>query len=441
MRWGGARRTGQFTVAATVIALGAPLCAQDSGGLEANLSFAQGLTLSSEEDNYGQTDIGFSLTSATRSQSFAFDITTTIEERLNDGFNADIVDPRIALSYSIESKQTLLETDFQFRQSDADTLISSSDLPGLLVLDQGTRETRNADINLAFGRESRFGGTLGLGYDTAQFDGTTSAELIDTTTTSGSLALRFEIDRRVTGTLGYDITQTDRDGGRDSTNEGLNVGVDLDITKTLGANLSLGQSRIRINDGLVDTTQTGTDYAIALTQERPNGEISFDLSSDITEAGRRTSATIGRTLETRGGAFSARLGATRGDSSDVRPLAALSYTEELARGSFAVNLDQSFSTSTDGFDTLNSRLRLDWQQDLTRTSRYSTDLTYQMSDILGTDEESARLDLGLRFSRDLTEDWAVTTRYVHSRLSANGQSDQQENTLFIGLETTLGWRP
>lgn len=422
--------------------LAGPLSAQDNGGLQARLSFSQGLTLSSDGESFGQSNVGFSVNSATRTQTFAFDFGGAFTQRLGNSIQFELEDPTAALSYGIQSRQTAIETSLSFRQTDADALVENEQgLPDLLILDKGKREDLSASASLTFGREARFGGAVSLGYGQSRFDGTTSAELIDSTKRNAGVDLRFEIDRRITGTLDYNISQTDRQGGDDVRNETLRAGADLVVTPTLNAKLTLGRSRITTSIDTDKSVETGLNYGVSLSQQRPNGGLTFNLSSDITEAGRRTTATVGRSLETSRGVFSASLGLTESNTSKLRPLAELSYREELPRGSFGVVLDQNFSTTSEGFDALNSRFRFDWQRDLNRTASFSSDLTYQTTEVFGSAEENSRLNLGFSYSQSLTSDWGLTARFVHSRFESNTQSDQQENEIFVGLATNLSWRP
>jgi len=119
----------------------------------------------------------------------------------------------------------------------------------------------------------------------------------------------------------------------------------------------------------------------------------------------------------------------------------MSYSEDVQRGSYSISLDQSFAVNSEGDETLNSRLRLGWQQNLNSLSSFSSNISYQMSDVLGADEDTERLEVGFGFSRALTEDWALSTRYTYSQTEGDLASVQRENEIFVVLETSLGCRP
>lgn len=437
----------QNAVLAGVIAAGFALVAssvsaQDSGGLEANLTFSQGLSYSDTDGTFGRTDLGFGLTSETRTQNFDLSVSSGFEQNLDGGSLFEADEPSANLAYGIQSRQTALTTNLNYRQTDADEFVEDvNGIPGVLILDEGTREAVGADVGLAFGREAKFGGTVDLGYDRTAYSDSTSATLFDFERISAQFGLRFEIDPRITTTLDYSVSETNRANGRDVENQGLTLGGQFAVTPTLDANVSLGVTQITIDDGGVVSVEDGLSFGLSLEQDRPVGRLRFSLDSDLSESGRRTTARVGGTFETRRGNLNASFGLTESADSSIRPTLTLTYGEDLPRGSYSVSIDQAFDTDTDGDETLNSRLRLVWQQDLTQTSRVSSNLTYQMTDVLGVDDDTSRFQLGVSFSHDLTEDWALTTRYTHTIFNDDSAARTRENEVFIGLETSFGWRP
>lgn len=445
IRTGTAARIGARAAALSICAglsLTQTAQAQDDGGLSATLTFLRGLSYSDVDGTFADMSINFGLTSQTRTQDFALSLGTSVETDLSGDGGTDIVDPSVSLSYAIQSRQTRLSADLSYAQAEADDFVElASGAPGVLVLDEGSRENRGANVGLEFGREARFGGDLTLGFDETQYTNTLSTDLIDSQTRRAGLGLRFEIDPRITATLAYDLSELDRETGRDLTNESLTFGVDLAVTPTLDAQLSIGFDRITIEEAGTTSDVDGVTYDLALTQDRPGGELSFSLGSEISESGRRTTAMVGATLETRRGSLSGGIGVAESDNSKARPILELAYSEELPRGGYSISWNQSFSNTTDGDETLNSRLRLGWQQDLTRNARFSSDLTYQVSDVLGASDDTSRLSLGAGYSHDLTERWALTTRVSHSLVKEDGAADSRENEIFIGLETLRAWRP
>lgn len=424
-----------------VAAFSMPAAAQDEGGLQASLTFAQGINASDDEDAFAQTELNFLLSSQTRTQSLSLNFGTRIEERFEDGFDADIADPFVVLNYGLENRQTALQTRLSYRETDADTLVEEDDFSEELVLDEGDREDLAGSFTLDFGREALFGGTVDLGYRETQFSGTTSDSLIDSVTQEAAVTLRFEITPTFTATAGFDYSDIDRDDGRDVREETVQLGAILAITPSLRANLSFGPGRVTVNEDGIETIEDGTDVIFGLTQDRPNGTLTFSADNEISETGRRSSARVGRAFDTPGGTFAASIGITETDQTELRPLYEVSYRHELPRGFYSISLDQGFFTSSDGVETFESRLQLGWEQELTRVSRFNSDLTLRTNNVIDDDDDTARVDFGVSYSHDITADWAVTTRYTHSRFARNNGDDETEQELFIGLQTVLGWRP
>lgn len=416
--------------------------AQDDGGLEASLTFSQGLSFSSEDGTVGRTNLGFGLTSTTRNQSLDFALRAGLEQDLDDGLSVEAVSPRATLSYGLENRQSAFTAAASYQQSDTDGFITDADdNPLIVVIDEGTREDVSADLGLTFGREAPFGGSVSLGYRETIFTDTADPDLINERTDFASFGLRFDVSQRISGRLSYRISEVDRDGGRDVRTERLSTGAEFAISPTVNANVSLGVSEVSVTETGVETVTDGFFYDIAVTQTRPIGSLRYSLESNLSETGRRTTAKVGGTFETRRGELSADIGLTEGADDQIRPLLLLSYGEELRRSSYSVSLNQQFTTASDGDETLNSRLRLGWSRDLTNVASISSNVTYQITDVLGKDEDRSRLQLGVSYSHDLTEDWAVTTRVTHSFVEQSDEADTRENEIFIGLETSLGWRP
>lgn len=444
MAQGGDFKTaGQTTglILATVLGLAHGAQAQDAGGLNAQVSLSSGLSVSDDDNTNLQTDLGFDLTSDTRNQSFALSLGTGLQTDLDDGFSTRIADPTAALSYSIESRQTAITTELSYRQSDADDFVTDQDAPGILVLDEGMRETTATTLGLALGRDAKFGTDISLSYQDTAYSDSTSPDLIDQTNASAGVTFRFEIDPTITTTLAATWAQQDNANGRRVETQSLRAGASVAVNPALTAGVTVGTSRITTTQAATATVQDGVTYGLTLDADRLNGNLSFGLNSDLSETGRRTTATVGRTFETRSGAFAAQFGLSESRRDSLRPVLEVSYKEDLAQGNYSISFNQNFDTSNAGDETLNSRLQLDWQRDLTRTSRVGSNLTYQMSDVLGMDADSERLELGLRYSQDITEQWAWTTRFKHIQIDQDGAATERENEIFLGLETSFGWRP
>lgn len=429
-------------VAAAALAgalVGSGATAQE-GGLAAELRFSQRI-VSNDGDVTGDSTLGFGLSSETRSQSFELSVDGSYQTAIDSEQPSGFIDPRLALSYGIDSRQTAFSVDLAYAEADVDSVFELDALPGIFVIDSGTRAQSRLAMDLAFGREAPFGGTLSLGYSETRYTDTTDPGLVDEVTGSADLTLRFDIDRRISTRVFAGYAETDRDSGTDVTRERLGVGADLAVTQTLDAALDLGVTRVTETTGGSDTVDEGLSFTLSLTEERPNGAYTAELVSDLDESGRRSTLIFGRSIEFREASLTARFGLSEGTDEELRPLYALSYDQTLPRGQFGVSLDQAFDTGADGDETLNTRMSVDWSYELTRVSTLGAGLDLRDTEVLGAAGDAQRLDVSLTYSHALTEDWALFGGITHTIEREDGAADSRSDEVFVGLRTSVGWRP
>lgn len=425
--------------------MSSPALTQDSGGVNANVSLSQGITSSSEDGTFGQTDIGFGLSSATQVQGLDFKIGATLEEDFANGFDTELVNPSMTLTYGIENRQSLFDFSARYSRADLNGLIDiGDDLASILVLGDGTRERTGLSVAYTFGRDARFGGTFNTSFNSVSYSGTVDPDLVDSDRVGAGLGLRFEISPRIEATLGYDFSETTRSGtGQDERNTRVRAGANLTVSQTLSAGFSIGANTIEVTDSLGGVrVEDGLSYGLNLRQERPTGALTLNLNSDLSESGRRTDLRAGTSFETSNSSkVSASIGLSQGDNGDLNPLYEINYSETLPSSSYSIGLNQRFSNNDLGEETLSSSLELSYNRTLTATTDLQSSLAYQTTDVLGQNDDRSQFNLSVGFSRDLTEDWAVTSRYSYIVRGGDGIADETDSRLFVGLKTNFGWRP
>ena len=426
--------------------LGALLClggaanAQEAGGLEAGLDVSQKFVFS-ESETVSLSTLGFGLSSETRSQYLRFRVQGGYETSLDGTTGSGLVDPDYSLAYGTRNRNAALDVSLAFTERDVDSIFELTEVPGVFVIDSGTRTSSRSSVQLELGREAPFGATIGLAYNIISYDGTTDPDLLDSRESEANVALRFDIDRRITARVDGSFSEIDSDGGTDVTRERVGVGADLQVTQTLAADVSVGVTRVTEGDAGTTTVQDGLSFGLTLSEERPDGAWTASLTSDIDESGRRSTLTLGRSLDLRDGRFSATIGVSEGDDGELRPLYSLRYNAELPNGSAGVVLDQSFDVNSSGFETLNTRLTADWEYQLNRVSSLGAEVRLRQTDVLGGSGDSSRLDLSLTYVHALTDDWSLTSGYTHTLRRKDGEPDSSTDELFIGLQTSFAWRP
>lgn len=417
--------------------------ADDRGGMDAQLAFSQGLSVSDQGGSRGVTGLGFVLTSETRTQIFGFEANGDLFQAFDDGLETGIERGRVALSYSIESRDMALTTGATYRLADLDDIVVDPDLPvGQVFVDGGSSERIGADLRLEIGRDARFGATFSAGFAQLRYADIGAQDLSDETKISANLDLRFEIDPRIVTALSFDTARTERDTAQDVDSQRVRAAVDFAVTPTLDATVSIGHRTVTTTDMRVSDRSEGLTYRLAVTQERPIGALTASLVSDVSETGRRSTLTAGGRFElARGASFEVEAGLTEGRDGVARPLVSLRYQDSLPTLSYAVSARQAISVDADSEEVLNSQVRLDLDYELTPVSRLGSDLTYQETDVLGTGNDRYRLIVGLEYRHQLNADWSFLTRITHTQSREDGSVLERENELFLGFDTAIAWRP
>jgi hypothetical protein len=426
----------------------APIGAQE-GGLTAALTLTPGLLY---EDEELRTSLGFStrLDATTRNQSFMLDFSGALESGRGGSFSDSLREPRLGLSYSVESRQSALETNLSYRNARISSLgfVSglgfADDLTNeFLFIGDGRREDLDVSTALSFGREASFGGTLDLGYQKLTYLDTTDPTLQNEETLSAGGTLRFEINQRSTITLTGLISETKvQDTGLDQRNESLSIGIEQAVSPTLSISTSIGTSRITDTVGGLKTTREGANYTLSAMLEQPNGTLSGRVASNITTGGRLSTARVERRIALPLGALSFALGVGQVDGSTAQPLANFSWQHEMPRATFSLVLDQELAVDRDGERAVNSQIGVNWQQELNSLSRLSAGLSLQETNRLDPgNPDSQQASLSVSFQRALTQDWTLRSSYTHRRSNLSDGSNSSEDTVFLGVERGFQWRP
>lgn len=414
--------------------------AQD-GGTQAGLTLSPGLFYEDEETR-GRLGFGTTFETATRNQRFAIGF----DGAFDSGYD-DIADslrtPRLTLSYGMESRATAVDAQLSYRRAKIDALVFDDDLDSdFLVIGTGQRTDLNTSASLTFGRDAPFGGTFDLGYRTRAYQDTVDPTLLDEETRSAGLSLRFVIDPRLTARLSGRVSETDVDApGTDQRRETLNAGLDMAVTPTLDASLTLGTTRITDTGPLGSDTTEGATATLSATQDRPNGTLSGSISSDVTTAGRQTTVRVDRNIDLPRGTLGFGAGFSQLDAGDLQTLARLSWSDETPRAQYGLSLDRTLAVNRDGDSAINSQISLSWQQELDRFSNLGAGLSLRDTDRLGTGADSTQASLSLSWRRDLAQDWGLRTSYTHRWSRETGAADSDDYTVFVGFERGFQWRP
>lgn len=416
--------------------------AQDSGGSQVGLTLSPGLFY---EDDTSRARLGFGVSydTATRNQRFSLGLDGAFDSGYDDAADS-LRSPRLTMSYGLESRATAVDAQLSYRRDRISALVLDDDLDSdFLVIGTGQRVDLNSSASLTFGRDAPIGGTFDLGYRSREYLDTADPSLLDETTMRAGLALRFTIDPRLTARLSGRVSETDVDGpGTDQRRTSLSAGLDVAVSPTLEAGLTLGASRIT-DTGLLGTETTeGATATLSATRALPNGSLSGRISTDVTAGGREISLQVDRAMDLPGGgSLGFGGGVARIDGGDVQTQARLSWADATPTARYGLTLDRALAVNREGDSAINSQIGFSWQQDLDRLSTFGADLTLRDTDRLGVGADSTQTNLSLTFRRSLTQDWDLRTTYTHSWSREDGAADTDDYTVFLGFERGFQWRP
>ncbi len=449
-------RPGRLTTAALSLAAmtAAPVLAQDGTGVRGNLSFSTGLEVSDNPSLVtapdgttltSVTNLGFSVSSETRVDRFSFSVGAGIEGK--DGgatTEADALDVRrsnIALGYTREGINSRLSLSGRYDEANLDDDVFGFFIDGVfdpdaLIVEGGTRKRTQFSADFSTGIDAPFGVDLSLGLSSNDFVDTVDDELTDSDARRLSAIARFSINPSTTARLTGRYNRTDVDNldetSRRTQSIGAGVTTQINTGLEISADLSLDTAETLNGADPDPDKKDGVGLSFGVSQPRPDGAISLNLSSRIDNSGRRTSINVSRDFDLPTGGLSLSLGVVDQEDLDLELTTRVEYTREAPGGTLTANLVQSPSTS-DGDAFLNTSLGLGYVAPINSISSWSADFSYGAASQFGEEDGDARTAAGVQYSRDLNEDWALNAGLRHVRISEDGADSRTSNTLFLNV--------
>ncbi len=427
--------------------------AQEAGGVNATFDFGQQLAYRQEEgsdvDDVSEfrslTTLGFGISSETRNQRIAFDVSTGLALTEGDEDEAVFEGTQAVLDYALESPSTLLTFNTRYRRDQVDDLVfETTFVDDEVATGVGLREITTVTTGLTVGRESRVTGTFGYSFENSNFSDVLDPSLNDSDRQNATARVSFAITRTavfdVFGEWGEvderGVTATDRDTRR------AGVGLEYVISPITTMRGEIAYSEEESRGDTIEETD-GFNYAFSLVRARPNGSINLNYTQADTLNGIRRQLTAGQDITLRRGALSYALGATKTDGFDAQLLANLTYSYDLDRNSSTdVTLSQIGTINSDDEEVVNTRLDMSYTRALSRVSEINTSIALVDENVLedgAADQQSIRLDLS--YDHAVGRDWMLSTGFELSSVRVDGEEDRNRNTVFIGLSRSYAYRP
>lgn len=430
-------RTGHKLTALTlsIATLCSPAFSQEGTGARGTLSFSQGIEIENG-DVASRTELGFGISSATRTETFSFNIGTEIFGDLSngDGQTFNFINENAAVRYSRLGSTSRLSFSAIFDQVELDDDVIEG-LGGATVISTGVAETTSFELGFDFGVGTPVEVETNIGRRKISYSGTSDPDLFDFESTTADVLARFRISPALTARALAGISRTVEDDLTSTEREETYVGVGAETMTATGlsitADLIYDRSEVTVA-GPSTTEEDGLGIEFGVSQARPNGTLGFSLSSRIDDNGRRTAAEVNRDFDLRQGAMEVSFGVVdqEGDD-DLRLIGAVALERETKRGAITASLTQD-SSSSDGDSVISTNVNLGITQEINKVSSWSAGLGFSASDELGGEYDS-RSTASISYTRDLTTDWDMSAGIEYSK----DRDASSTNTIFFNIERDI----
>ena len=446
-------RTGFSLTAALTLSVSilTPAHAQEGSGLRGTISFSQGIELNDNPDFtvapegtsvVTQTRLGFGVASRTKTEQFRFNINGRLEGELSGTNTLDpweVEDLSTSLRYRREGARSSLT--FSARQSERKIEDEVVDLgtgffgisfgPESIIVDSGSVAVTGLGADFATGLGGPLELSLRTRYTDRDYSDTFDPELLDSETTNLSGIALFRLNPAFAVRAQAGQTIKDEDGGSEYDNSYIGLGVETGTNAmTVSGDLFFDKSAI---DGVVED---GLGFALGVSRPQTDGAIGVELSSRIDDAGRRTTASVRRSIDLPTGGLSFSLGLTDQEGEGgARLTGAIDYSRETPRGGLVASISQSPATSS-GTAYMDTLLSVEYSEEIDAISGWSAGISYTASNELGGDDDDSLTSASLTYQRALTEDWGLRTGVEITRINTT-RTDRDRNTVFFNIERDI----
>ena len=411
----------------------------DSLAPEARLTVGQQIAV---EDGslIGVTPLDLSLRTGTRVQTLQ--VTLSAPFRLNDpqeDGSFALGDPAARLLYRRGARNSAIEAEFGYRESDLEREILFDDLSNeFLVVDDGRVAQTDARMTYVFGTQAPLGGEVGLSWVRRDYSGTTAPDLEDSETRRANLALYLEPTPLIRGRIVASSSRTEDDDGSESRSDRIGAGAAMQVDKVTNLDVELARTDIRRDEEDGSETAEGPSIRLGLTRSRPLGDWSLSFASDPGTAGRRENLTLGRSLDLRRFTLSGQVGVTRFNG-NYDPVFQIAYRQEVSRlSTVQASLRRAGVTDSDGDEALSTDLSASVSRQLSEVSTIGANIRYRESEVQSGDSQDARsVSFGLDYSRALPADFALVAgaNIIRSKNSSGTREDEER--VYLGVNRSF----
>ncbi len=402
------------------------------------------LDVDGDSDFYGRTILGFGLESATSIQNFALNLGTDIEEfRDTNDQNFDFDNSFARLDYSRATRNASAGANLRYRQSDVDGDFTFTDQDfdqdsNIITQTDGTRKVFGYALRGAVGEEAPLGASFDWDYNEINFEDTDD---FDNTLDQFSGQVDFRVDPRVTLSLTgrYLDFDTEDPDGTDRKEKDIGLASEFAVTPILTLDARLSYTDIERRGG-TNQDDDGISGEIGVTREMPNGTLGLRYASEVfaNTDGRRSFLAVSRNMDLPLGALDVSVGVTGADAVGSDPLIEANYRYDLPAAQLTFGLRQRVVVDDEDNEDINTSLRAAYDQEINLVSSFGVSLNFFDRNALDNDEDDAqRIEIGLNYRHDLTEDWGVVSGISYTALDEEDSDDRDRTTIFVGLQRSF----
>lgn len=438
----------------------------DPGGLQMTFGIAQriesgrNLQLDIPEEGDGtiaSTILSFGLSSETPIQSIGLDAVTALRwsDLPDRGNEFDIGDSIFDFDYVREGANAGLTFGADFSSYDIGFLRSLTvfvDDEGVIDLPtdfddltgEGTRQEYNLSFGMDFGRQDLIGYYFLVERQDISYQDQTNPDLFDQNTVDVMVGLSFALSPVTTATLdfGYERFEEDNPDDRDRKTKEVLFGLSHEFSSVLRSAVVIGYTDIderrRISG---DLETSGIIGSIGIVRDMPNGDLTFDVESELGTPGRLNRLRVGGSREVLGGTFSASLGVAHTDDYDLEPIGSLNYVQEFGENELRVFFDRNILVGDEDDFSDDYILDVGYIWGLGPASRLGLGATQILTNDTTDDPRINRTELNAVYSYQLESDWVVNTG-LNYRVRDEEDAGRSESPLvFFAIGREFAWRP
>lgn len=397
------------------------------------------------------TLLGFGFESVTQSQRLTFGANSSL--RFTDepviGTVFELVSPEFRAGYSRFNRTSRFDFSGFYSEFDLDdrvfTFFDARLNPVDLVVSAGELRQSNFDVRYETGIGGPLNFAIDFNFDDRNFVDTIDPNLFDRTRILTTASVEYAVSEVLTARIvgSYEDFDSEGDFTTDRQTTRITFGGSYAVSPVLDVDASINYTTFETESGgatVLDDDDIG--FGLFATRDLRSGTLTGGVERTITTAVARTELSVARDFELPTGELGFGVGYSFADEGEDRFLVSFSAERDLPTGRVTARLSQEAVTDDDDDDILFTRLDLNYNQTINRSSSFGVGLGLARSEEIGpgVDEDITRASLNLSYNRSINRDWDWSVGYRHRLLDVDG-STSNSNAFFTGIDRSFSIRP